>query len=171
MLKSFLFRWTCHYSWTHVNFQSQIQRCGSSYKSKRYINQNLIVATGPQRQNIWFIDKFWKYSRAPVTRTLKGNEKQFELAGNSSYPSSSYRRSTVTESVHFSPSCKATYGKKKMRKQTIFLYVPLILFKIGDKMANKRRRTYLSLFSCTVFFANSVSHRGPCTCIAICMVA
>ena len=25
------------------------------------------------------------YSRAPVTRTLRGNEKQFELAGNSSY--------------------------------------------------------------------------------------
>ena len=25
------------------------------------------------------------YSRTPVTRTLKGNEKQFELVGNSSY--------------------------------------------------------------------------------------
>ena len=55
------------------------------------------------------------YSRTPVTRTLKGNEKQFELAGirvirvtfseilikakeiagNSSYPSLSYRGSTV----------------------------------------------------------------------------
>ena len=33
-----------------------------------------------------------------------------------------------------------------MRKQTIFLYVPLILFKIGDKMANKRRRTYICHF-------------------------
>ena len=26
-----------------------------------------------------------KYSRTPVTRPLKGNEKQFELAANSSY--------------------------------------------------------------------------------------
>ena len=26
-----------------------------------------------------------KYSRTPVTQTLKGNEKQFELVGNSSY--------------------------------------------------------------------------------------
>ena len=47
-----------------------------------------------------------------------------------------------------------------MRKQTIFLYVPLFLFKIGDKMANKRRRTHLSLFSCTIVFANNVSHRA-----------
>ena len=80
------------------------------------MNQNLIVASGPQRQNIWFIDKFWKYSRTPVTRTLKENEKQFELTGNLSYPSSSYRRSTATffdipqRRVYFSPSCKATYG-------------------------------------------------------------
>ena len=34
------------------------------------------------------------YSRTQVTRTLKGHEEQFELARNSSYPSSSYRRST-----------------------------------------------------------------------------
>ena len=34
------------------------------------------------------------YSRTQVTRTLKGKEIKFELAGNSSYPSSSYRRST-----------------------------------------------------------------------------
>ena len=27
----------------------------------------------------------WKYSGTPVTRTLKGNEKQFELARNSNY--------------------------------------------------------------------------------------
>ena len=33
------------------------------------------------------------YSRTPVTRTLKGNEKQFELPGNLSYPS--YPGSTV----------------------------------------------------------------------------
>ena len=91
VLNLFLFRWTCHYSWTHINIQSQIQRCGSSYKSKKYINQNLIVATATQRQNIWFIDKFWKYRITPVARTLKENEKQFKLAGNSSY-----RRSTVT---------------------------------------------------------------------------
>ena len=35
------------------------------------------------------------YSRNLVTRTLKGNEKQFQLAGNSSYPSSSNRGSTA----------------------------------------------------------------------------
>ena len=36
-----------------------------------------------------------KCSRTPVTRTLKGNEKQFELAGNSTSLSSSYRGFTV----------------------------------------------------------------------------
>ena len=35
------------------------------------------------------------YSRIPVTQTLKGNKKQFELVGNSSYPSLSHQSSTV----------------------------------------------------------------------------
>ena len=35
------------------------------------------------------------YSRIPATRTLKESETQLELAGNSSYPSPSYRGSTV----------------------------------------------------------------------------
>ena len=30
------------------------------------------------------------YSRTPVTRTLKGNRKQFKLAGNSSYQGKFY---------------------------------------------------------------------------------
>ena len=33
---------------------------------------------------LWLLD-IDTYSRTPVTRTLQGNEKQFELAGNSSY--------------------------------------------------------------------------------------
>ena len=37
-----------------------------------------------------------------VAQTLKGNEKQFELAGYSSYSSSSYRGSTV---IHFNHFC------------------------------------------------------------------
>ena len=36
-----------------------------------------------------------KYSRTPVTQTLKGNKKQFELVGNSSYPSLRYKVSTL----------------------------------------------------------------------------
>ena len=36
-----------------------------------------------------------KYSRTPVTQTLKGNKKQFELVGNSSYPSLGYQNSSV----------------------------------------------------------------------------
>ena len=36
-----------------------------------------------------------KYSRTPVTQTLKGNKKQFEFVGNSSNPSLSYQSSTV----------------------------------------------------------------------------
>ena len=86
VLNVFLFRWTCYYSWTHVNFQSQIQRCGSSYQSKKYINKNLIVATGPQRQIYDSPTSFGNTFLLTLNLTL--------------FP---------TESVHFSPSCKATY--------------------------------------------------------------
>ena len=44
--------------------------------------------SSPNPKATWFATltvKQWKYSRTPVTRTLEGNEKQFELAGNSSY--------------------------------------------------------------------------------------
>ena len=44
---------------------------------------------------IFLKSEWFRSSRTLVTRTLKGNENQFELAGNSSYPISSYRGSTV----------------------------------------------------------------------------
>ena len=44
--------------------------------------------SSPNPKATWFATltvQQLKYSITPVTRTLEGNEKQFELAGNSSY--------------------------------------------------------------------------------------
>ena len=48
-----------------------------------------------QSMIIYLFRKTFLHSRTPVIRTLLGNGKQFNLAGNSSYSSSSYRGSTV----------------------------------------------------------------------------
>lgn len=111
-LKSFFFsRWTCHYPWTHINFQSQIQRCGSSYKSKNYINQNLIFATGPQRQLYDSSTSFGNTFLLNLTLTL------------TLFP---------TESVHFSPSCKATYGWKNEEANHLY-FTTLSYSKLGTR--------------------------------------
>ena len=48
-----------------------------------------------QSMIIYLFRKTFLHSRTPVIRTLLGNGKQFNLAGNSSYSSSSYQGSTV----------------------------------------------------------------------------
>ena len=64
-----------------------------SYPEKSILRLTQRVSSSYYRNSIlkWYFDALIQCSRILVTRTLK----EFELAGNSSYPSSSYRGSTV----------------------------------------------------------------------------
>ena len=61
--------------------------------------------------------------------------------------------------------------KKNEKANHLPLRATYLIQNWGQDGEQTQAHLYLSLFSCTVFFADSVSHRGPCTCIAICMVA
>ena len=75
------------------------------------IHFNFYYITTIKKKSIILLEFFLKSdwfrnSSTPVTWTLKGNENQFELAGNSSYPISSYRGSTVVSLCQALAQCR-----------------------------------------------------------------
>ena len=73
-----------------VECQSRVQRIGS------YVHSVGDMGAHTWCKNLWNSSVTSNiYSKIPVTRTLKGNAKPFELVGNLSYSSLSYQGSTV----------------------------------------------------------------------------
>ena len=70
---------------------------------------------------IFLKSEWFRSSRTLVTRTLKGNENQFELAGNSSYPISGYRGSTVLSLYQALAQCRRA-KKASVRRTSVSIF-------------------------------------------------